>query len=51
MAAVNPEDPATAAQEKALLFAQVQFHIVEGHGLSPEHAEAVIHPLNVVAVS
>ena len=43
MAAVNLEGTAAAAQDKALLFAQVQFHIIEGHGLNPDHAEAVSH--------
>ena len=42
MAAVIPENPDAAGQEKVLLFAQVQFHIVEGHSLNPDHAEAVI---------
>ncbi len=44
MAAINPEGLTADAPEKALLFAQVQFHIVQGHGLNPDNAEGVRQP-------
>lgn len=49
MAAINAEDRSADAPEKALLFAQVQFHIVQGHGLNSEIAEGVSHGPNAAA--
>ncbi len=43
MATTDAGAPAAGVPEKALLFAQVQFQIVQGHGLSLESAETVCY--------
>ncbi len=51
MAALNSKAPSADAPEKALLFAQVQYHIVQGHGLSSEIAEGVSQRTNAASNS
>ena len=51
MATTDTVATAAGASEKALLFSQVQFQIVQGHGLSPESVETVSQILIAAVVS